>query len=164
MLVMRILTGLTITLLLSALSLGAACEISCSFAQSGSDCHSLLAMNPNSDHVGAQMLGMEMSMDGMSMPSMAIGGSQVFVSALSVHQSGHPMIGEIGLCEGHSCDDRPVASVRSARSYFPQFHAALLAANSSLVSVLPTLAYRGGDDVSPHQPRGGSPPVLSLRI
>jgi hypothetical protein len=164
MLVRRIFAGLITALMLSALSLGAACEVSCSFAQSGSDCHSLPAMNPDSDHAGAPMSGMDMSMDSVSMPSMAnvMRNSDFPRNILPIAH--HPTIGQMGPCERQSCDDPSVTSVRSSRSIASQLHALLLVGVMPHAAVTPAVSHDARDDISSYHVLDASPPALSLRI
>ncbi len=161
---MRILTGLTVTLLLSALSMGMACEVSCSFALNGSDCHSLLAMSSDSDHADRQMSSMELSMEGMSMPSMADSERSPDASRNIAPIATHPTIGEMGSCEQQSCDNHPVTSLRSARSDSPQFHAVLSGTNTSRVTPMLTLPHIRGEDIPPRLLRDSRPSALTLRI
>ncbi|HEV2521559.1 MAG TPA: hypothetical protein VGT24_04185 [Candidatus Acidoferrales bacterium] len=164
MTIKRILAACHIAMLFSAASLGAACEISCGLPRNSSDCHSPLALAPSSAGPGTQMDGMDMSAGEMSMPTLAGADRQTADSVTAAPRAGHPSIGEMGPCERQSCDNRSVASVRSARSNAPQFHSLQLVTYNPQAFGAPPIFRDARDDIAPYSPRDASPPILSLRI
>jgi hypothetical protein len=160
----RILAACNVALLLSVLSLGAACEISCGLGQNSFDCHSRLALDARSGRSSTQMDGMDMNGGEMSMPDMGHSDRQFAVSAEQAARIGHPSIGEMGPCERQSCDNRSVASVRSARSSASQVHPFLLVTYAPRAIAAPPIFRDARDDIASSHPRDASPPTLSLRI
>lgn len=160
----RLLAGIVLTMLLSATSAGAACEISCGFAQGGSDCHSPMALSGSADQSASQMDGMDMSMSAMQLPDDSNNDGMATIPALGPLQAGHLAIDEMGPCERQSCDERSVASVRPAYSFIQQLHANTFVVKMPQIAPTTAFFHDARDDVSFHRARDASSPVIILRI
>jgi hypothetical protein len=133
MILRRILVGLILALLLSASSLGAACDLSCAFDSMNSDCHSERA-EPNSSAAGSMtMAGMQMP--GMTMQEMGGGQDQQAVSAITDSMPHHGSIGEMGPCERQTCDGSSAFSANTNRTVHSNFHSISAAVETPRASI-----------------------------
>jgi hypothetical protein len=120
MILKRIFACSILTLLLSASSLGAACDVSCAFASMSSDCHSEQDSNQATASGGMNMAGM--AMVGMTMPEMGGGQDQQSNFSISGTMARHISIGEMGPCEKQACDSSSAVSANTYRSAHANFH------------------------------------------
>jgi len=167
MAIKRITAALIVALLFSAMSLGAACELSCTLAQSQSDCHSALAQGEPSDLSSMQLSGMSAGadgMDGMSMTGMESTSSISVVSAAPEPGSAHASIGEMAPCRKQFCDDRPFASLQSSRSNARHIHSVLFVTEASRTIDISGRLRDARDDTASLRSSSVSPLSLSLRI
>ncbi len=162
MLLRRIFAGSILTLLLSASSLGAACDVSCAFASMNSDCHSQRAGDEASASGGMNMPGM--AMPGMDLPEMGGGQDQQAIPAISETRVPHPAIGEMGPCETQTCDSGSVGPAKSNGSGTLGFHSIAAAIGiPRIASALPHFQDSQGDTAS-FLPRNRSSLQLNLRV
>ena len=158
----RICAGVIAVLMFSVSSMAAACDLSCTFARSQSDCHAQGANHPSSADASLRMDGM--AMDGMAMPEMAGGEGQIAVSARAERMPGHPSITEMGPCERQSCDTASAVSARSVRTAAVDFHLILALVEAPLAARASPVFHDARDDLATTLPRDGSPLLVSLRI
>ena len=153
----RIFAGSIVALLLSVSPLAAACDLSCAFARTDSDCHSRKVEAQDLTSGG-------MNMDGMAMPEMAQNKDQLTMSTMSRANANHPSIGDMGPCEKQPCDGNSAVSAKTSRSVDSQFHT-ILAVTETLDApeILKRLHY-ARDDVATYYIRDGSSLHLTLRI
>jgi hypothetical protein len=162
MMVKRIIAGSIVTLLLSVSSLAAACDLSCAFGGANSDCHSQETPFQDSANAGMKMDGMDMA--GMTMLDISKGESQQPDSAISSPTPGHPLIGEMGVCEKQPCYDGPAIASKTARFVDSQIHSfvAIIEAPGTEVSL--PFSYDARDDIASYRPLDLNPLQLTLRI
>ena len=162
MILRRILVGSMLALLLSASSLGAACDLSCAFASMNSDCHSERAGTNSSAAGGMTMPGMEMA--GMTMQEMGGGQDQQTISAISETMPHQTFIGEMGPCERQSCDNSSTVSAKVNGLGDTHFHL-ILAVTESLRADDAQALFRGArDDFASFRPHNRNSFQLSLRV
>jgi hypothetical protein len=163
MILRRIFSGLILALLLSASSLGAACDLSCAFASMNSDCHSARADGESSKSGGMNMAGMDMAA-GMTMPQMGGSQDQQGIPAISETSPLHASIGEMGPCEKQACDGSSAIFARMNGSSDSQFHLIPAVARTPRVVHARTLFRGARDNVANDPLREETPLRLSLRI
>jgi hypothetical protein len=166
MMIKRIFAGSIVALLLTVSSLAASCDLSCTFAQRQSDCHSQEAQSQSSADSSMQMK--DMPMTGMSMPE-AVNREhqqedQQTVNGMPVARVGHPTIGEMGPCERQFCSDAYTFSVKSSNSCATQFHSTLAVAESPCANSVLQFIRGARDDIAFDRELYNSPLHLSLRI
>ena len=160
----RILASSIVVLMLSVSSMAAACDLSCSFAQRRSDCHTH-AKDANHFSSSSAGMGMDgMAMDGMAMPEMATDEDPTTVSANAGGMPSHPSIGEMGPCERQSCDNGSAISARTPRTATPQVHLVWAPVEALLPAHAPTVFHDARDSVATPIPQDRSHLFLSLRI
>jgi hypothetical protein len=159
MILRRILVGLILALLLSASSLGAACDLSCAFDSMNSDCHSERA-EPNSSAAGSMtMAGMQMP--GMTMQEMGGGQDQQAISETMPHQT---FIGEMGPCERQACDNSSAISAKRNGLGDSHFHL-ILAVTETLRADEAQALFRGArHDIASFRPHNRDSFQLNLRV
>jgi hypothetical protein len=163
----RILAGLILALLVSASSLGAACDLSCAFTSTNSDCHSQPAGEQTFTSGGMKMDGMAMAgmdMAGMTMPERGGGQDQQAIPAMSQSKTPHPSIGNMGPCEKQSCNDGSAAFARTNGSINPNFHSIPAAIATPRAVLAPPPFHDSREDIAFCRPRNRSSLQLSLRI
>jgi hypothetical protein len=159
MILKRILAGSILALLLSASSLGAACDLSCAFASMNSDCHSEHAQTNSSAAGNMTMAGMEMA--GMAMQDMGGGQDQQAISETMPH---HTSIGEMGPCERHACDNPSAVSAKMNGLGDTHFHL-ILAVTETLRADDAQALFRGArDDLASFPPHNRNSFQLNLRV
>ncbi len=162
MLLRRILVGSILALLLSASSLGAACDLSCAFASMNSDCHSEFAEANSSAASSMAMAGMEMA--GMTTQEMGGSQDQQAISAISETMPHQTFIGEMGPCERQSCDNSSAVSARVNGLGYTHFHL-ILAVTETLRADDAQALFRGArDDFASFRPHNRNSFQLNLRI
>ncbi len=163
MILRRIFAGLVLALLLSASSLGAACDLSCAFASMNSDCHSARAASDASASSSTDMSGMAMAA-GMIMPEMGGSQDQQAIPAISVPKPQHVTIGKMGPCEKQACDGNSAVSARMNGSNNSHFHLNPAVARTPRVVDAQTLFRCAREDVANDHLKDETPLRLSLRI
>lgn len=162
MIVRRMFAGSIVALLLSVSPFAAACDVSCAFTATSSDCHS--QQTESQDLAPADMKMDGMAMAGMTMPGMAKGEDQQAVPAISRLKASHPSIGEMGPCERQACDNGSAVFAKTIRSGDSHFHSILAIAGTPRADGALTLIRGARDEIATHQVRDGSPLHLRLRI
>ena len=162
MMIRRTFAGSVVVLLLSVSPLAAACDLSCAFASTNSDCHSPQTKSQDSVSGGMKMDGM--IMDGMTMPEMSNGEVPQVASAISAPNARHPSIGEMGPCERQSCDTSSTASAKTSRSLDLHWYSLQAVTKTFRDGDVLTLFRGARDDIAPGHPSDESPFQLSLRI
>ncbi len=163
MILRRILAGSILALLLSASSLGAACDLSCAFASMNSDCHSARADSEASESGSMNMAGMAMAA-GMIMPEMGGSQDQQAIPVISEAKPQHTSIGAMGPCEKQACDGSSTISARMNGSSDSRFHLIPAVSETPRAVGAQTLFRDARDDVANDHLKDESPLHLSLRI
>jgi len=158
----RIFAGSILALLLSASSLGAACDVSCAFASMSSDCHSEHAETNPSTAGGMKMGGMEMA--GMTMPAMDGSQDQQAIPAISETMAHHTSIGEMGPCEKQACDSASAVSAKTNGSIHSNFHTIPAAIEFPHKGLAPPNFHTAREDVASCRPRYRNSLQLILRV
>ena len=152
-----------VAVLLSVSALAAACDVSCAFASMSSDCHSEQTVSQDTAPGGMKMDGMTMA--GMTMPEMADRQDQPSVAAILQAKAGHhPVLGEMGPCEGQGCDNNSAVSAKSSRSGSSHFHSLSAATESPRADDVFPFIRGARDATAPDDVRDASPLHLGLRI
>ncbi len=158
----RIFAGLILALLLSASSLGAACDVSCAFASMNSDCHSEHAGNEASASSSMDMSGM--AMPGMTMPEIGGGRDQQTISAISGTMAHHITIGEMGSCEKQACDSSSANTARTNSSSDRHFHLNAAATETYRANDAQSVFRGARDDLASFRPPDKNSLHLNLRV
>lgn len=162
MLTQRIFVIATVGLLLAFSPLAMACDISCAFASTGSDCNSAQV---NSHAVASS--GMDMNMSGMGMPETpnALSHlSQAAESSTSRAHTAHPSIGDMGPCEKQACDGGSAVFAESFRSGDSHSQLHFVAARTHRADAAPALFRVARDEITTQSIAGSSLLPLNLRI
>ena len=159
MMIRRIFAGSLVALLLSFPPFAAACDVSCSFMQIGTDCH--FGQMGTRDSMPSVS-----KMDGMAMHEMPGAGHAVqqATSKTERAESRHMRIGEMGPCERQSCDGGSAILARASRPVDPQFQAVLAPGESSRADFSRLCLHDARDDIAHHRPADTSSLRLILRV
>jgi hypothetical protein len=166
MMIKRIFASSIVVLLLSVSPLAAACDLSCAFPSTNTDCHSQQA-SQDSAFEPMKMHGMkmdDMSMDAMAMPEMAQSEDHPAVSLTSQKSMRHFSIGDMGPCERQVCDNSSVVSARISRSVDSHLHFARSVVEAVCPSEALTVFPGAREGVASHHALDASPLHVSLRI
>ncbi|HEY2647123.1 MAG TPA: hypothetical protein VGI34_09115 [Candidatus Acidoferrales bacterium] len=162
MILRRIFACSVLALLLSATSLGAACDVSCAFASMSADCHSQQSATELDASGAIKMDGMEMA--GMEMPDMDGDLGHQAVSTISETMRHHASIGEMGPCEKHACDSSSAVSAKTNGSSDTHFHIALAVTGTSQADYAQTLFRGARDDIASNRPHRRNSFLQNLRV
>jgi hypothetical protein len=154
----RIFAGSLVALLLFVSSLAAACDLSCGFALSRSDCHSPEMVATDSGASDMTMAGMRMANRADENPT-----DQQIGSSPQEAMPAHAVLADMGACERQSCDQAQALASKADHSTATQFDTVSTVSGSPDMS-LPAAFQESRDDIPLLIPADHSPLKLSLRI
>jgi len=155
----RIFACFLAALLLCVSSVAAACDLSCGFAESRADCHSL-------QEAAGELAPAEMPMAGMNMPEMAGDSStnQQMVSPAPQAMPAHARLVDMGACARQPCDESQALASKANHSAVAQFEAVSTVAGFPHVESLRATFHRVRGAAAPLIRIVHSPLDVSLRI
>lgn len=159
MTIRRIFASSIAALLLLVTPLAVACDLSCAFSFTDSDCH---AAQVNSASSGTNVNGM--SMPGMDMPEAPAQMGQPADSSFAGAHAAHASIGDMGPCERQACASRSAVSVRNSRSGDSRFQVLLATTGTHGAEAAPALFRVARDEITSRTSGHRSALRLNLRI